>query len=67
MDEEEKLVGGPRWWPDTRTAYQTDRRSYDNSEFDFDIPLTTPCGGWLEYFQRSPANRKKRQKGNPVS
>jgi hypothetical protein len=24
------------------------------------------CGGWLEYLHRSPASRKRRQKGNPV-
>jgi hypothetical protein len=25
-----------------------------------------PCGGGLEYLHRSPASRKRRQKGNPV-
>jgi hypothetical protein len=30
-------------------------------------PVTvTPCGGELEYLHRSPATRKRRQKGNPV-
>jgi hypothetical protein len=26
----------------------------------------SPCGGWLEYLHRSPASRRRRQKGSPV-
>jgi hypothetical protein len=26
----------------------------------------SPCGGGIEYFHRSPASRKRRQKGNSV-
>jgi hypothetical protein len=29
--------------------------------------ISAPCGGGLEYLHRSPASRKRRQKGNPVS
>jgi hypothetical protein len=30
------------------------------------IYMYDPCGGGLEYLHRSPASRKRRQKGNPV-
>jgi hypothetical protein len=35
VKEKEKLVTGPRWMPDTKTDWPTDRRSYDNFDFDF--------------------------------
>jgi hypothetical protein len=31
-----------------------------------DLSLSIPCGGGIEYLHRSPASRKRRQKGNPV-
>jgi hypothetical protein len=34
---EEKLVAGPRWVPDTKTDWPTDRRSSYNFDFDFDF------------------------------
>jgi hypothetical protein len=30
------------------------------------IIIISPRGGWLEYFGRSPARRRRRRKGNPV-
>jgi hypothetical protein len=33
-EEKDKLVGGPRLWPDTRTDWPNDHRSYDNFDFN---------------------------------
>jgi hypothetical protein len=37
------MVAGSRWWPDTRTDWPTDRRSYYN--FDFDSHFSDLLGG----------------------
>jgi hypothetical protein len=37
-----KLVAGPRWVPDTKMDWPTDRRSYYNFDFDFDLISIRP-------------------------
>jgi hypothetical protein len=53
------LINGPKEGPDIKTNWPIDRRSQNqltkNSSY--------PCGGGLEYLHRSPASRKRWQKG----
>jgi hypothetical protein len=36
------LVMGPRWGPDTKTNWATDRRSQYNFNFNFNLPRDVP-------------------------
>jgi hypothetical protein len=49
----EKFVMGSRWRPDTRTDWQTDCRSLDNFDFDFDLSITVNL-------HHIPASHKRR-------
>jgi hypothetical protein len=56
----------PKGGLDTKTNWPTDHWSQCNLNLNLNSQLNL-CGGGLEYIHCSPASRKRRRKGNPVS
>jgi hypothetical protein len=56
--EKEKLVAGPRWWPNTRRDWPTDRRSLDNLNFCITKGVKISCSNFREWTNRTGSSEE---------
>jgi hypothetical protein len=57
-------VAGRRKYIPVETVFCGSASRKEN--FNFELNERSQCEGWVEYLQRSPAGRRRRQKENPA-